>query len=296
MNSKNNVTGKIYDLQGQSIYVRYCTTAFRPSVDSIGMRGNIRKFSPRSASRMRRYLRCCDAEYIYMVTLTYPAVYPTDGRRCKQQLRTFISRYRRMCERNGYSDWSLFWFVEFQERGAPHFHLFITHPLPRAELSRWWYEIVGSGDAKHLAAGTRIERFREGRTGASVYASKYAAKSSQKCVPVGFDDVGRFWGVSGRGSCHSVTVFVASEQLDSKQHKTMQNELREALKAAPNDWKPIKVGPDKVSIGIFLRCVHLRAKAESILHRNGLIMDLAPNSESFIEIPTLGADCYEMGC
>lgn len=65
-------------------------------------------------------------------------------------------------------------------------------------LSEWvsvsWYHVVGSGDIKHLEAGTRVERVRSQR-GVSSYCSKYLAKVD------GVDDVplyGRCWGIHNR--------------------------------------------------------------------------------------------------
>lgn len=58
-----------------------------------------------------------------------------------------------------------------------------------------WYRIVGSGDSRHLAAGTSTERLRSARGGA-FYAVKYAMKMKQKAVPRDYRNVGRFWGNS----------------------------------------------------------------------------------------------------
>jgi hypothetical protein len=84
--------------------------------------------------------------------------------------------------------------MEFQERGAPHFHVLINQAVSRVWLSQVWYRVVGSGDVRHMVAGTRSEPLRELHA-AAAYASKYAAKQGQKDVPEGFTDVGRFWGV-----------------------------------------------------------------------------------------------------
>jgi hypothetical protein len=84
------------------------------------------------------------------------------------------------------------WFLEFQKRGAPHFWLFLTGSVPKAELSAAWYRIVASGDERHLRAGTRIGFIRKPYALAA-YAAKYAAKWEQKEVPADYRDVGRFW-------------------------------------------------------------------------------------------------------
>jgi hypothetical protein len=52
---------------------------------------------------------------------------------------------------------------------------------------------------------------QKGRAGTISYASKYAAKSEQKIVPAEYDNVGRFWGVSG---CR--TIVEASTHIPSR--------------------------------------------------------------------------------
>jgi hypothetical protein len=94
------------------------------------------------------------------------------------------------------------WFLEFQQRGAPHFHILTDWPLPKnrgnkvlwySRIAKRWYDIVDSGDEKHLQAGTRTETLRS-KEGGARYAVKYAQKMKQKKVPQGYEDVGRFWG------------------------------------------------------------------------------------------------------
>ncbi len=86
--------------------------------------------------------------------------------------------------------------MEFQKRGALHFHIFLNGEVAKEEVSAAWYRIVGSGDERHLRAGTRVEALREHHA-AAAYAAKYASKADQKDVPEEFTDVGRFWGTFG---------------------------------------------------------------------------------------------------
>ena len=89
------------------------------------------------------------------------------------------------------------WVLEFQKRGAPHYHVFVRKALDRFAVADAWFRIVASGDPKHLEAGTRIEAFRHPPALGS-YVMKYAAKMEQKDVPSEFQRVGRFWGVWGK--------------------------------------------------------------------------------------------------
>jgi hypothetical protein len=124
-----------------------------------------------------------------MVTLTYPAEYPGDGRLVKRHL----SVVRKWLRRRGVRG---LWVLEFQARGAPHLHIFVTGGwVGREALSEAWYRIVGSSDARHLRAGTQVKPWTG--TAARYVAKWYGAKWEQKIVPEGFEDVGRFWGTFG---------------------------------------------------------------------------------------------------
>ena len=89
-----------------------------------------------------------------MLTLTYPADFPMNGRLVKDHWK----RFRQWLIRNDVV--TGLWVLEFQKRGAPHFHIFLRDYIDRHKIAEAWYRIVGSGDPKHLSAGTRIENFR----------------------------------------------------------------------------------------------------------------------------------------
>lgn len=162
-------------------------------------RGDIWQFSRKSRQRLAFIAANTEVKFLTMITLTYPLVYPSDGLLVKGHLRKFLYELKR--------DWTVphyLWFLEFQARGAPHFHILVSHPMPRTRDGkrnlRWhvassWYRIVASGDGKHLAAGTRVEHIRK-VNGAARYAVKYCAKMYQKTVAPEYRNVGRFWGYS----------------------------------------------------------------------------------------------------
>jgi hypothetical protein len=152
-----------------------------------------------------------------MVTLTYPCEFPCDGVTTKNHLRRFLQEVQRECKRHRKETappHSAFWFLEFQARGAPHYHIFLNHPVNKAWASKRWYEIVGSEDIRHLHAGTRCEVLVRGRAGTISYASKYAAKMEQKLTPQGFENVGRFWGVYGWRTTMAADTFVSRADLE----------------------------------------------------------------------------------
>ena len=179
-------------------------------------RAAIRGFSRSSRVRMRRFLSSVAANYIALGTLTYPESFPADGAIVKRHLRAFLQWCRRrMAALPSHEKHGVFWFLEFQERGAPHFHFFSTFTIPHQALAEAWFRIVGSCDERHLEAGTSIEaiRYTNDRSVTCGYALKYAQKASQKDVPEGYANVGRFWGAIGCVSCHRERVrFPATKQ------------------------------------------------------------------------------------
>jgi ribosomal protein L18 len=182
-------------------------------------RGEITAFSAESRYRLLHLAKNCNADFKSMITLTYPALFPGDGHSVKRHLKNFKDWLSRECE-----DVKALWFLEFQKRGAPHFHMLVdidlsyqgvlalkkrtgvrrgeksncyeTCQICEDRASEAWYRIVGSTDEKHLRAGVCWERL-EDEDAALKYAAKHAAKCKQKLVPEKFLNVGRFWGKLG---------------------------------------------------------------------------------------------------
>lgn len=162
---------------------------------SGGVRGEVREFSRKSRKRLLEKIAMIDRRKLprppVFVTLTYPAEYSPDPERWKRDLDNFCK-----CILRRYSGAFGIWKLEFQKRGAPHFHLILLGVgfLPSKWLADSWYRIVGSGDPKHRQAGTSVERARSWR-GIAAYLSKYIGKNVGP-IPAGYK--GRFWGVLGR--------------------------------------------------------------------------------------------------
>lgn len=168
------------------------------------LRGAVQHFTRKSRQRLLRKARSVDRALVDLPTavdLTYPGkpeLVPTDGRIVKRHLDRFFDRlaYR-------FHQVTALWVEEFQERGAPHFHLMV-YGLParlahafKLWTSRAWWECVGSNDPDHLKAGTKVARVNS--WGQAVgYLAAYAGKVEQKTIPEGFTNMGRFWGVKGR--------------------------------------------------------------------------------------------------
>jgi len=166
-----------------------------------GLRGAVWGFSRESRKRLLDLLNMIRCEALssgLFMTLTYPDEFPTDAERWKRDLDVFLKRLKR-----AHPDSVVVWRLEWKERlsgqnagqVAPHFHL-IALGIPWLDL-RWlarsWYETVGSGDERHLGAGTQAQRIRN-RRGILYYAAKYVGKVAES--PQFW--TGRVWGVVGR--------------------------------------------------------------------------------------------------
>jgi hypothetical protein len=183
-----------------------------------GVRSSITGFSRQSRTRLLFQARNVTG-LKSIVTFTVPAEewaktasggdYMTDGLVFKEHAR----RLRQwMTYRNIYG----VWFLEFQERGAPHLHILISEELDditQRKLHHYWYKLVGSNCPHHEARGVDAQVLRK-KEAAGGYAAKYSAKQDQKQVPTAYENVGRFWGKFGKvpKNEHSVHASVSEIQ------------------------------------------------------------------------------------
>jgi hypothetical protein len=209
-----------------------------PYMISIGMRGLYASKSRRYKKRQALHgysvkSRCALHSRLLMVrwdtiekdkirigTLTYPRHYPKDGQTVKRHLRNILKRLMRFAGK--YGSIAVVWKLEFQGRGAPHFHLLAVSGEKmdltafRPWLAHNWAEVVNawtllesglSGEEKkaqyenHLKAGTQLSEIKN-TLGSMNYFSFYIgkgkkAKEHQHRVPEEYKNVGRWWGLAG---------------------------------------------------------------------------------------------------
>ncbi|WP_230983389.1 rolling circle replication-associated protein [Mycolicibacterium senegalense] len=205
--------------------IRRSLTASDPS----GTGGVIAEWSRKSRSAMCRTFAELDYTPLVesgrvpaMVTLTYPGdweVVAPDGASVKRHMVLWRKRFQRE-----YSEPARYiWKLEFQRRGAPHIHLWMTPPISPGRsgrgfaqwLSETWAHVVDHPDAeqkaRHRLAGTAIDvrnglRARDPKR-LAIYFTKHSSpnlngdKEYQHVVPELWRQPGRgpgrFWGVYG---------------------------------------------------------------------------------------------------
>jgi len=132
-------------------------------------------------------------------TLTYPGEFTLDPQDWKRDFDVMIHRLK-----HRFPVACGTWRLEPQQRGAPHFCGFLwgCDWLKTLDGKRWfseqWFQVVGSGDEKHLRAGTGIEP-EESHLNRIFYMAKYQTKAEKGGVKQEFDyPVGRYWGAFNR--------------------------------------------------------------------------------------------------
>ena len=182
---------------------------YRPTGSAVGggRRGCVDGMTRGSAKRLRHAVvnnPVLNRAGNWWVGLTYPGEFTENGREVKRHLDRLLKRWARR-------GWAGVWGLEYQERGAPHFHLIlnagdvITQKTMRLTISVDWFECVGSGDERHLRAGTSCSRVKSSE-GACIYLTQYIVKQDQKKVPEGVYSPGRMWGVFGTRTPEPVIV------------------------------------------------------------------------------------------
>ena len=87
-----------------------------------------------------------------LVRLTYPAKFPQPGEA--------VMHINQICEYLKKKGNRGMWFLCQQARGAPFFWMVLSNYVPKEDISRTWFEIVGSGDPAHLKAGSSVSGFQ----------------------------------------------------------------------------------------------------------------------------------------
>jgi hypothetical protein len=181
--------------------------------DKAGIKKEITEFSESSRKKLAFYASNAAISWKSMITLTYARNYPACGMVCKRNLNSFLTYARKLLPGVRY-----LWFLEFQKRGAPHFHILLSENYDKeisVNLAESWINLSTREDDKEDARymkfiiwfnsdkrkvpgcdGCQFWQSAKSSGGLSHYAVKYATKLDQKTVGKNYVSVGRFWGCS----------------------------------------------------------------------------------------------------
>lgn len=178
-------------IYSQGLLATNPTPAAPPAGPVGGRRGRVSGFSAASRRRLMRLMATLRWEAMpaapSFVTLTFHRT-PDDWQLC-------FGRWLACVRRLGAH---YLWRLEWQKRGAPHYHLILWASVEQlAELRADWHRIAAGGSVAHRRYGWHVRKLDSQRA-ALHYVSKYVAKATIE--PDG--DGRRRWGMT-RGLPHA---------------------------------------------------------------------------------------------
>lgn len=222
------------------------SSRFKPNTPQKKEGQTIKELSKKSRKRLNHIMQCTSVDFKSMATLTYGKYYPRDGVTVKNDLKYILKVLRLWSP-------SYLWFLEFQKRGAPHFHLLLTvdciTPAMRNKLMQKWvkrqtsqkYFYIACPINKYVEEISNLVLFNihekvwsliKTPNGAKRYVAKYATKTYQKKVPEQYQNVGRFWGCS-----------VDVSKLEEVEVDVQEAELRALLEKLSHPAKDYEILP-----------------------------------------------------
>jgi hypothetical protein len=244
INGKQFLPKLKFEAQGHLVKIKWSVGALT-RFPNKSTRGIVTEFSRKSRKRLLEMTARIDLKSVTLrnpvifVTLTYGSAFPS-GEASKPHMKAFLERIRRFAP-----DASGFWRLEYQKRGAPHYHfIFFNLPyIPKEDLQRWWSEIIGEEFWDTSNGGlrypfTRIEAIKTPRQ-VMYYVSKYVAKHDAGSVDSGFINVpyshaGRFWGVFNRENLPFAELMTMTLQAETVSMDTLLFQFKRLMS---KKWK-----------------------------------------------------------
>ena len=227
----NNATNHaLQQRYGASISGNVLTVYATPTSNSTQVtREKITEFSKSSKSNLTKYCREINKDRFYsFITLTYRHA-PSSPAESKNHLHNFIRELKRI-KRYSKKELSGLWIMEFQDRGAIHYHIWFSHFVKHQWIQATWNR-VSQQDAK--TPSTDIKKWNQYTSkGLSSYAAKYANKQAQKELPDGIKHSGRWWGKFGDVS----TPLAAKIKLDFEGFDIFLKMAQKTFKQIPCDY------------------------------------------------------------
>lgn len=175
VNKSISLVVKKYKVDTQVNTIREKLIVSKPAV-----RGRIAGLSVKSIRRLRLVLRNVTG-FKNIITLTYPDIV-FDITESKKHINAFLQKLRR--EKIRY-----IWVMEFQSRGAVHYHIVVDKYIDYKVVNDTWKKII----KYNCYVRTEVKSIKKS---VEQYLSNYMRKLKQKNVPDFVTNVGRFWGTS----------------------------------------------------------------------------------------------------
>jgi len=194
-----------------------------------GIRGLVDGFSYKARRRLMQTVSRINTGQLGcmgFVTLTYHENWR--GRDIKRDLDNYLKRIRRH-----FPDVAYLWRLEYQKRGAPHFHVLLFFPphqsdksqIEESKLSDPWHSVVDEGNIHHAKHGSKVRVFEDGYQGVQIYATKYCAKLESDGVKK-LDGVGKYWGRSQNLPLGPTDEVVMSDSQDANARRYCRRFLK----------------------------------------------------------------------
>lgn len=198
---------------------RFPMKQFRPEP-----RKGVFEMSKKSKLLLTHIVANSQIKFSSMFTLTYGDFFiPYNGRELKRQTNVFLTSFRKRF------DCEYVWFLEFTKKQRPHLHVIntvIPNGWDKVWLAEKWAKISVTDYSTRLLnrntpddvkiekpfdkwvvvnEANKVKKVHSHKKcwenifkidGAQRYCLKYASKEEQKLLPIGFENVGRFWGTS----------------------------------------------------------------------------------------------------
>lgn len=197
-------------------------------------RSEITIFSRKSRNRLSWIYS--QGDWKSMITLTYHNSFP-DYQVSKGHLHAVLDRLTK----NGIK---YLWVVEFQSRGFPHYHVWLSKSLDGDEwrdYMKTWLNVTKehNGDEKAINFHMHDASYTEWDVRFDLnYAVKYAQKQKQKGLPVGVKKFGRWWG-SSRNIIIPERVFTSTLFEETAENRLLAKthiRIRRTIKNAVFHW------------------------------------------------------------
>lgn len=235
----------------------------RPKIGG-GIRKSIVGFSKNSKCRLVRFVnRIYTRAVPVFITLTYHEKWTEDFKQWKYHLNLFLSRtsysFRKL-----YPDSAGIWRLEFQRRGAPHFHIvaFFDEGVDvyalEQEVKQLWFQIVDDDSREFYEYGVHVQSAFNQRGVLFYLLGGHLSKDKQARNDI---KTGRSWGYWGREKLGVDDVWFKSE-INEKQYFLLRRIIRNWLpkkgKVSKSYLKYLK-GGEAMSLNVICPCsLHTR--------------------------------------